>query len=95
MRHIVVSKRHVHGNPSSRGPSQKWKVIYQDELEPPLKKGDMHKGFGFRLDTDFYVISAMASRRFLDLNSLVLPMIKTRVEKRYQTWFFCSKTKTI
>jgi len=88
-------KRHAHGNPTGRGPSQKWKIIYQDELPAALKKGDMNPDFGFKIDTDFYIVSAMGGRRFIDLVGTKL-IIKTRIAaRRDQVWYFCNKTKTV
>jgi hypothetical protein len=50
----------------NRTPAQRWAVRYLDEYRDPVK-GEVGPGWGFKIDTDFYIISAMASRRYLDL----------------------------
>jgi len=36
----------------------KWDIIYvKDYQKDDLKKGDMNNDFGFRVDTDFYIVS--------------------------------------
>ena len=61
--YVVSRVRHAQGNPSGQGPSQQWVVKYIDELEEPLKKGDFNKEYGFYIERDFYIVSAMAGRR--------------------------------
>lgn len=58
------------------------------------KKGEMHPEFGFKVESDFHIVSKMKSHRYLDLlsNNLVL---KTPNYRRTQTWYFSSKSKTI
>lgn len=50
----------------NRTPAQRWSIRYLDEYRDPVK-GEVGPGWGFKIDTDFYIISAMASRRYLDL----------------------------
>jgi hypothetical protein len=45
-------------------------VVYVKEYEKEeLKKGDTNPYFGFRIDTDFHIVSRMSGRRYVDLIS--------------------------
>jgi hypothetical protein len=50
----------------NRSAAQRWAIRYLDEYRDPVK-GEVGPGWGFKIDTDFYIISALASRRYLDL----------------------------
>jgi membrane carboxypeptidase/penicillin-binding protein PbpC len=54
----------------------------------------MNKDFGMRVETDFYVISQMGKRRFLDIIGRDL-VIKTRNGRKTQKWYFHQKSLTI
>jgi hypothetical protein len=48
----------------------KWNVVYvKDYEQQALKKGDMNTEFGFRIDTDFHIVSKMGRHRYVDLIS--------------------------
>jgi hypothetical protein len=73
----------------------KWDVVYVKEYEKEeLKKGDMNPSFGFRIDTDFHIVSRMAGHRYVDLisNNVV---VKRPNGFKSQKWYFDNKTKTI
>jgi hypothetical protein len=36
---------------------QTWDIIYADEMPAELKKGEMNKDWGFKINTPFYVVS--------------------------------------
>jgi hypothetical protein len=93
--YCMSTTRHSHGNPKGQGPSQHWTIKYIDELEAPLKKGDFNKDYGFYIERDFYIVSAMAGRRYLD-NLSNKPVIKTRITTRKsQVWYFDQKVRGI
>lgn len=77
----------------NRSPAQRWAIRYIDEYRDP-EDGEMGTGWGFKVNTDFYLISAMGGRRYLDLvgNASVVKVPNGRTS---QKWFFDWKTKTI
>jgi hypothetical protein len=54
----------------------------------------MAEGWGLRINTDFYLISAMGARRYLDLVSN-RSAVKVPNGRTSQKWFFDWKTRTI
>jgi hypothetical protein len=42
---------------------QTWDLIYADEMPPDLKKGDMNKDWGMKVETPFYIVSSLKSGR--------------------------------
>ena len=71
----------------------KWDIVYVDDMPKDLKKGDV-SDFGFKIETDFYIVSAMGRGRYVDLvsNDVKLKVSNGRTS---QKWFFDNKTKTI
>jgi hypothetical protein len=63
-------------------------------LPPELKKGELNKDWGMKIDTPFYVISNLPDGRYLDIlgNNMV---IKRRNGFDSQKWFFDQKTRSI
>lgn len=59
-----------------------------------LKKGDYDPDWGFKIESDFHIVSRMGSQKYIDLlsNKAVL---KRPNGRKTQTWFFDKKTKTI
>lgn len=74
--------------------SQKWNIIYIDDLPKSLKTGELNTQWGFRINTDFYIQTALASRRIADNigNNLIL---KTRNSFKTQVWYFGNQYKMI
>jgi hypothetical protein len=73
---------------------QKWNIIYVDEDKEEPKKGELNEDFGLYVERYFYVQTAMASARYLDIlgNNLV---IKTPNGYDTQKFYFDQRTKTI
>ena len=73
---------------------QTWDIIYADEMPDDLKKGDMNKDWGFKINVPFSIISNLPDGRYIDLiaNELV---IKTRNGFPSQEWYFDQKSRTI
>jgi hypothetical protein len=53
-------------------------VIYVDEWKLPPKKGEFSPDFGLYVERPFYIISQLASGRYLDLTDNRNMAIKTR-----------------
>jgi hypothetical protein len=75
--------------PLNKQIKQKWQLVYEDELQGTYKTGEVHPEYGFRVNTDFYLISALPSKRLLQRipqgNRLV---IKLRNDRSEQRWYF-------
>jgi hypothetical protein len=60
-----------------------------------LKKGEWNRDFGFKVNTDFYIISSLNSRRYLDVINSYDVVIKTNNSYKSQRWYFDNNSKTI
>lgn len=77
---VIAYNRH-------KGVNQKWKILYVDEAKPDPKKGEFVGGYGFYNLRDFYIVSALPSRRYLDrIGSNAV--IKTPNGRTSQKWYF-------
>jgi hypothetical protein len=87
-RNIIVYNKHGKIN-------QQWDVIYADEYEEEPKKGELNKKFGLYVERDFYIVTQMASHRYLDLINNRNMVIKTPNGRKTQTWYFHQQSLTI
>lgn len=74
--------------------AQKWEIAYIDAMKPEPVKGEMNTEFGLFVEREFYIVSQMASRRYLDIINGALA-IKTPNGRDSQRWYFDQWTKTI
>jgi hypothetical protein len=72
----------------------KWDIVYVKDMPRDLKKGETDLDFGFRVDTDFYIVSQLPRGRYIDLVSNYAKL-KVSNGRKTQKWFFDRKTKTI
>jgi hypothetical protein len=86
-RDIIVWNKHGRVN-------QQWDVIYADQYPKEPKKGEMNEDFGLRVDTTFYIVSNMRSKRYLDMIGRNF-VIKTRNGRNTQQWYFHQASLTI
>ena len=75
--------------------SQQWDVIYADEYKAEPVKGELNERFGLYVERDFYVVSQMGSRRYLDLINNRNMVIKTANSHKTQIWWFDQASYTI
>jgi hypothetical protein len=87
-REIIVYNKHGKIN-------QQWDVIYVDEWKGEPTKGEFNERFGLYVERDFYVVTALASHRYLDLINNRNFVIKTSNGRKTQKWYFDQKTLTI
>jgi hypothetical protein len=73
---------------------QQWEVIYVDEYSEP-KKGELNAQFGLFVERDFYIVSAMATGRYVDLINNRNMVIKVPNARRTQVWYFDQRSMTI
>lgn len=57
--------------------NQKWNVIYTDEHPADPKDGDYSKEWGLHINRDFYIVSALASRKYVEVINNRNIVIKT------------------
>jgi hypothetical protein len=55
----------------------------------------MNEKFGLKVDTDFYIISALGSGRYLDVINNRNMVIKVRNGRTSQSWYFHQPSLTI
>jgi hypothetical protein len=76
------------------GINQQWTILYLDEMAPEPKVGDFVPEYGMKYKVDFYLVSQLPSRRYLDFIGRDLK-IKTPNGRTSQKFFFDYLTKTI
>jgi hypothetical protein len=86
-RDIIMYAKHGRTN-------QQWDVIYADQWKRDPKKGELNEDFGMYVLRDFYIISQLKSRRYLDILGRNL-VIKTKNGRNTQTWYFHQQSLTI
>ena len=87
-RDIIMYKKHG-------GLNQQWDIVYADEWKGEPGKGELNEEFGLYVERPFYVISAHASGRYLDLINNKDFAIKVRNGRSSQTWWFDQKSLSI
>jgi membrane carboxypeptidase/penicillin-binding protein PbpC len=89
-RNIIMYRKHGKLN-------QQWDIVYADEYPEEPKKGELNKDFGLYFERPFYIISELASNRYLDWDALKTRnlYIKTPNGRNTQEWYFDQKSLTI
>jgi hypothetical protein len=67
---------------------QRWRIVYVDEYPGEPKKGEMNTKFGFYVERDFHIVSAMGNNKYLDLINNRNMVIKTSNGRKTQVWYF-------
>ena len=68
--------------------SQEWEVVYADEWKGEPGKGELNEDFGLYIQRPFYIVSAMATHKYLDLINNRNMVIKTSNGRNTQIWWF-------
>jgi hypothetical protein len=88
--------RHIQCNEAKNGKiHQQWDVVYVDEYPDEPTKGQLNKDFGLYVERPFYIVTALASHRYLDLINNRNMVIKTPNGMKTQIWWFDQRTLTI
>jgi hypothetical protein len=74
---------------------QRWKVTYVEDYEKEPTKGQLNKKFGLYVERDFYVVSSLPERRYLDVPDNRNMAIKVKNGRRTQVWYFHQQSLTI
>jgi hypothetical protein len=75
--------------------NQLWDIIYVDEYPEEPKKGELNEDFGLYVERPFYIQTALASHRYLDLINNRNMVIKIPNGRNTQVWYFDQKSLTI
>jgi membrane carboxypeptidase/penicillin-binding protein PbpC len=75
--------------------SQQWDVVYAEDWKGEPQKGELNEEFGLYVERPFYIVSRLASHRYLDLINNRNMVIKTPNGRNTQTWWFDQKSLTI
>jgi hypothetical protein len=75
--------------------NQQFDIIYVDEWPEEPKKGELNEDYGLYVERPFYIQTALASHRYLDLINNRNMVIKIPNGRNTQVWYFDQKSKTI
>lgn len=89
-----INNRNVQVWKQNKTPAQQWEILYVDEIKPEPKKGELSVEYGLYVERDFYLMSGLPSRRYLDVLSRNV-VIKTPNGFDSQRWYFDWKTRSI
>jgi hypothetical protein len=87
-RNVIAWNRHGKIN-------QQFDIIYADQWKRDPRKGELNKRFGLYVERNFYIVSHMGQRRYLDLINNRNMVIKRRNGRRTQIWYFHQQSLTI
>jgi hypothetical protein len=85
---VDAENRNIGVNTQSNGIHQQWDIVYADEWKGEPTKGQMNERFGLYVERDFYVVTSLPSKRYLDLINNRNMVIKTPNGRRTQVWYF-------
>jgi hypothetical protein len=88
-RHITVNEK-----PDDRI-SQEWDVVYADEWKGEPGKGELNEDFGLYVQRPFYIVSALGSKRYLEVINNRNMVVKTQNGQKGQIWWFDQQSFTI
>jgi len=92
---LDAENRNIIVHPRNGNTNQRWKVVYVDEYKGEPTKGELNEKFGLYVERDFYVVSELASNRYLDLINNRNMVIKTPNGRKTQIWYFHQQSLTI
>jgi hypothetical protein len=92
---IDQENRNIGVNTHNKQIHQQWDIVYADEWKGEPTKGQLNKRFGLYVERDFYVVSALPDKRYLDLINNRNMVIKIPNGRRTQVWYFHQQSLTI
>jgi hypothetical protein len=92
---VDAEQRNIEIYPKHGRINQQWDLVYLDEWKGEPQKGELNEDFGLYVERDFYVVSQMASHRYLDLINNRNMVIKTPNGRNTQVWYFDQLSMTI
>jgi hypothetical protein len=76
------------------GKNQQWDLVYVKDWKEDPTKGNFNSAFGFYVEKDFHIVTAMGEKRYVDFVSRDL-LLKTQNGRTSQKWYFHRATRTI
>jgi hypothetical protein len=76
------------------GKQQQWDLIYTKDWKGEPTKGQWNRDWGFKVDTDFHIISTLGKGRYIDYVSRDL-LLKTQNGRTSQKWYFHQPSRTV
>jgi hypothetical protein len=70
-------------------------MIYVKDWKGEPKKGEWNRDWGFKVDTDFHIISRLGKGRYVDYFSGRNLVIKTQNGRPTQKWYFHQPSRTV
>jgi hypothetical protein len=74
---------------------QQWDLVYTKDWKGEPTKGQWNREWGFKVDTDFHVISTLGKGRYLDYINNRNLLIKEQNGRKSQIWYFHQPSRTI
>jgi hypothetical protein len=79
----------------NKSKAQQWDVVYVDEMPRDPVKGEMNNEYGFIVERDFYLVTALPSRRMLSRVAENKLKIKVKNGMTNQKWWFDQASLTV
>ena len=96
LNNVDTESKHITLNEKKDGRlAQEWDVVYADEWKGEPGKGELNEDFGLYIQRPFYIVSALGSKRYLEVINSRNMVIKTKNSHKTQTWWFDQKSYTI
>ena len=92
---VDAENRNIEIYPKHGKINQQWDLLYTDEYKGEPGKGELNERFGLYVERPFYIVSQLASHRYLDLINNKNFVIKTRNGRKSQLWYFHQQSLTI
>jgi hypothetical protein len=89
-----VENQNIHMWKKHNGLNQQWDIVYVKDIPAEPKKGEWNRDFGFKVDTDFHIVTRMRSGRYIDILGRNM-VLKTPNNRRTQIWYFHQPSKTV
>jgi len=92
---VDAENRNIEIYPKHGRINQQWDLLYTDEYKGEPGKGELNERFGLYVERPFYIVSQLASHRYLDLINNKHFVIKTPNGRTSQQWYFHQQSLTI
>jgi hypothetical protein len=92
---VDAENRNIGVNTDNTGIHQDWDIVYADEWKGEPGKGELNEEFGLYVERPFYVVSELASHKFLDIINNRNFVLKTSNGRNTQVWYFHQQSLTI
>ena len=75
---------------------QQWDIVYVEDWPEEPKKGELNKEYGMYVERPFYIVSQLATHRYLDtVDNTNLVIKHDMFNRNTQVWYFDQKSLSI